>query len=132
VCIACVMNTATLQPAATSAPDPGELPGWVSADAAKAATVYRQLPRWSRWLFDLLSSAPGRRFSRSAAQASLTADGESPFGVDDACDWAAVYCTASGRPLPVHRETLATGEIVYWMERPAAELFQRISSCPPP
>jgi Family of unknown function (DUF6416) len=126
VCIACVLNSAARQPADVSASSPGVLAGWSAADAAKAATVYRQLPRWSRRLFDLLSSAPGRRFPRSAAQASLAAAGDGPFGVDEACEWAAAFCAASGRPLPVQRETLPSGGTVYWMEQPAAKLFQHM------
>jgi hypothetical protein len=122
VCIACVLNR---PPAVSRAADPGELAGWSAEDTAQAATVYRQLPRWSRRLFELLSAAPDRRFPRSAAQASLAAAGDSPFGVDDACAWAAEFCAASGRSLPVLREALPAGETVYWMEQPAADLFQR-------
>jgi len=130
VCFACVMNTATVQPA-SSAPDPGELAGWSPDDTARAATVYRQLPRWSSRVFDLLSSAPGSRFPLSEVQASLLAAGDAPFGVDEVCDWAAVFCAASGRLLPVKRETPASGETVYWMEQPAARLFQGVISRPP-
>ena len=138
MCIACVMNTAPRHLAAAADPgevpgwSPGELAGWSPGDTAKAATVYRQLPRWSRRLFDLLSAAPGQRFPRAAAQAALTADGEHPFGVDEACDWAAVFCAASSRPLPVQRETLPQGETAYWMDQPAAALFQGLSAGPPP
>jgi hypothetical protein len=130
VCIACVMNTAPRQPAPVT--DPGDLPGWSPGDTAKAATVYRQLPRWSRRLFDLLSSAPGQRFPRSAVELALTADGEHPFGVDEVCDWAAVFCAASSRPLPVHRETLPLGQAAYSMEQPAAGLFQGLNARTPP
>ena len=124
------MNTGTSRPA-SSAPDPGELAGWSPDDTAKAATVYRQLPRWSSQLFDLLSSAPGRRFPLSKVQASLIAAGDAPFGVDQVCDWAAVFCAASGRQFPVRRETLASGETEYWMEQPAARLFQGVIARPP-
>jgi Family of unknown function (DUF6416) len=131
VCFACVMNTGTRRPADSAAHGQRELGAWSPGDTAKAATVYRQLPRWSRHLFDLLSSDAGRRFPRSAAQAALTATSDAPFGVDDACDWAAAFCAASGRTLPVKTENPASGETVYWMEQPAAELFQRLIAHPP-
>lgn len=124
MCIACVMNAQARHPASFGTQGPGELKGWSAGDAAKAETVYRQLPRWSKQLFDLLSSAAGGRVPCAAVQASLASAGEAAFGVDDACDWAAEFCAASGRSLPVRRETLASGETVYWMEQPAAELFQ--------
>jgi len=108
MCIACVMNPETRQPTSRGTPDPGHLEGWSPDDAARAAIVYRQLPRWSRRLFDLLSSAPRRRFSLSEVQASLFAAGDTQFAVNEVRDWAAAFCAASGRPLPQNR----AGEIV--------------------
>lgn len=130
MCFACAMNAGTRRPA-SSARDPGELACWSPGDAARAATVCRQLPRWSSRLLRLLSSAPGRRFPASEVQASLIAEGDPPFGVEDACDWAAVFCAASGRQPPVRRETLASGATEYWMEQPAARLFQGVIAHPP-
>jgi|SRR5271165_4150103 len=129
MCIACVMNSQTFPPP-SRAPDLGQRAPWSPEDAARAATVYRQLPRWSRRLFDLLSSAPGHRFSLSEVQASLFNAGDVRFGVDEVCDWAAAFCAASGRPLPVRRESLATGATMYWIEQPAASLFQSIPAQP--
>lgn len=123
MCIGCVMNTQNRPPVIPGLQDPGELAGWSPGETAKAVTVYRQLPRWSRQLFDLLSSAPGRRFPHSAVQACLAALGDACFTVEDACDWAAVFCAASGKALPVSRETPSPGETVYWMDQPAADLF---------
>jgi hypothetical protein len=94
VCIACVMNTQP--PASPGLEGPGELAEWSPGETAKAMIVCRQLPRWSRQLFDLLSSAPGRRFPRSAVQASLAALGDASFTVEDACHWA----TATKHPPP--------------------------------
>ena len=114
------------RPPAPGLEDPGELAGWSPGETAKAVIVCRQLPRWSRQLFDLLSSAPGRRFPRSAVQASLATLGDASFSVEDACDWAAAFCAASGKILPVGRETPAAGETVYWMDQPAADLFHAV------
>jgi hypothetical protein len=130
MCIACVMNSQTCRPPSNGTPDPGKLAAWSPEDAARAATVYRQLPRWSRQLFDLLSAAPARRFSRSEVQASLFPGGDAWCGVDEVCDWAAAFCAASGRPLPVRQETQSTGAAVYWIEQPAASLFQSIPAQP--
>ena len=131
MCFACVMNASTCWAGSAGAPDQGELTAWSPGDTDKAATVYRQLPQWSRRLFDLLSSAAGRRFPRSAAQASLDAAGDAPFGVDDACGWAAEFCAASRRTLPVMKGELPSGETVYWMEQPAAGLYYRLIASPP-
>lgn len=130
MCIACVMNSQTRQSSGRGTSDPAQLAGWSPADTARAVTVYRQLPRWSCRLFDLLSSAPGRRFSLSEVQASLFPSGDTRFGVDEVCDWAAAFCAASGRLLPVRREMLATGTSVYWIDQPAAGLFQSIPAHP--
>ena len=129
VCLRCVMTEPAIRPAGLNPGDPGEPAGWRPGDAAKAAIVYRQLPRWSRRLFDLLSSAPGHRFPQSVVHTSL-AFGDTPFGVDDACAWAAVFCAASGRTLPVRRHPTAGGQTVYWMDQPAARLFQDLISGP--
>lgn len=126
MCLACVSSTR--RPAITGLQDPAELAGWSPGETAKAVTVCRQLPRWSRQLFDVLSSAPGRRFPRSAVQASLAALGDASFSVEDAWDWAAVFCAASGKILPVSRETPAAGETVFWMDQPAADLFHAVIS----
>ena len=128
MCLACVSNPHTRRPASPGLDEPGELAGWSLGETAKAVIVYRQLPRWSRQLFDLLSSAPGRRFPRSAVQASLATLGDSAFSVEDACDWAAAFCAASGRILPIGRETPAAGDIVYWMDQPAADLFHAVTT----
>jgi hypothetical protein len=126
VCIACVSTAHARWPASPGLQDPGELAGWSAGETAKAMIVCRQLPRWSRQLFDLLSSAPRRRFPRSAVQASLVGLGDTRFSVEDACDWATAFCAASGKILPVRRETPATGETVYWMDQPAADLFHAV------
>lgn len=128
MCIACVMNAQTSHAASFDARGQGELEAWSAGDTIKAEIVYRQLPRWSRQLFSLLSSAAGGKVSRAAVQASLATVGDGAFGVDEACDWAAEFCAASGRSLPVRRETLTSGETVYWMEPPAAELFQDVTA----
>jgi hypothetical protein len=129
--LACVNNTGTRWAASSGVHDQGELAAWSPGDEDKAATVYRQLPRWSRRLFDLLSPAAGCRFPRSAAEASLDAASDAPFGVEDACEWAAAFCAASGRTLPVMTAKLASGEAVCWMEQPAAGLFRRLITRPP-
>jgi hypothetical protein len=120
------MNAQARHPASIDTPDRGELEGWSAGDAIKADAVYRQLPRWSRQLFDLLSSASGGKVPHASVQASLATVGEAALGVDDACAWAAEFCAASGRSLPVRWETLVSGETAYWMEQPAAELFQGV------
>ena len=136
MCIGCVMSAGFDRPAGAA---PGEPAGngrpvraeprdWSAGDVAKAEVVYRQLPRWSRRLFDLLSSEPGRTFTLSEARARLFAAGDALFGMDDICGWAEAFCAASGRPLPVRQEPLACGETGYWMDRPAALLFQPMAS----
>ena len=131
MCIACVMNSRARLPPSRGTPGPAQLAGWSPGDTARAATVYRQLPRWSCALFDLLSSAPGRRFSLAEVQAALFSAGDTWFAVDDVCGWAAAFCAASGRLLPVRREMLASGATVYWIDQPAAGLFQNIPAHPP-
>jgi hypothetical protein len=136
VCIGCVMSAgfdrpagaAPGEPADAGRPGPAELREWSAGDAAKAAVVYRQLPRWSRRLFDLLSSAPGRRFPLSETRAQVFAADDVPFGLDDVCGWADVLCAASGRPLPVRQGPLACGEAGYWMDQPSASLFQDVAT----
>jgi Family of unknown function (DUF6416) len=135
VCIGCVMSAGIGRPAGAAPGDHADArrpaaPGvgeWSAGDAAKAAVVYRQLPRWSRRLFDLLSSAPGRRFPLSETRARVFAD-DAPFSMDDVCGWADALCAASGRPLPVRDEPLACGEAGYWMDQPAASLFQGLAT----
>jgi hypothetical protein len=133
VCIGCVLSAGFDQPAGAAPagadrPEPAERQEWSAADAASAAVVYRQLPRWSRRLFDLLSSAPGRRFPLSETRATVFAADDAPFSLDDVCGWADAFCAASGRPLPVRRELLACGEAGYWMDQPAASLFQHLAT----
>jgi hypothetical protein len=136
VCIGCVLSAgfdrpagaAPRAPAAAGRPEPAGPQEWSAGDAASAAVVYRQLPRWSRRLFDLLSSAPGRRFPRSETRATVFAAGDAPFSLDDVCGWAEAFCAASGRPLPVRQEPLAGGEAGYWMDQPAASLFQHLAT----
>jgi hypothetical protein len=133
VCIGCVLSAgfdrpAGAAPAGAGSPDGAELRDWSAADAASAAVVYRQLPRWSRRLFDLLSSAPGQRFPLSETISRVFAAGDAPFSLDDVCGWAEAFCAASGRPLPVRQEPLACGEAGYWMDEPAAALFQHLAS----
>jgi hypothetical protein len=133
VCIGCVLSAGFDQPAGAAPagarrPEPAEPQEWSAADAASAAVVYRQLPRWSRRLFDLLSSEPGRRFPVSQTAAAVFAAGDAPFSLDDVCGWAEAFCAASGRPLPVRQEPLASGEAGYWMDQPAASLFQRLAT----
>jgi hypothetical protein len=136
VCIGCVMSAGFDHPAGAAAggpggvgrPDPVELQEWSAGDSARAAIVYRQLPRWSRRLFDLLSSAPGTRFPHSETCSRLFAGDEAPFDLHDVCGWAEVLCAASGRPLPVRQESLASGETGYWMDQSAAQLFQGMTA----
>jgi Family of unknown function (DUF6416) len=135
VCIGCVMSAgfdrpagaAPGEPAGAGRPGPPELQEWSAGDVAQAGVVYRQLPRWSRRLFDLLSSAPGQRFALSETRARVFAAEDAPFGLDDVCGWADALCAASGRPLPVHQEPLACGEAGYWMDQPTASLFQGVA-----
>jgi hypothetical protein len=136
VCIGCVASSgfdrpagaAPGEPADVSRPGPPELREWSAGDAAQAAVVYRQLPRWSKRLFDLLSSAPGQRFPLSETRARVFAADDPAFGLDDVCGWAHALCAASGRPLPVYQEPLACGEAGYWMDQPAASLFQGVAT----
>jgi hypothetical protein len=106
---------------------PVKLQEWSASDAARAAVVYRQLPRWSRRLFDLLSSAPGRRFPLSETRTRVFAADDAPFELNDVYGWAEVLCAASGRPLPVRQEPLPSGETGFWMDQPAALLFQGLA-----
>jgi Family of unknown function (DUF6416) len=145
VCVGCVMSAGFDHPAGVvpgagpagavaggpadvGRPGPAELQEWSAGDAARAAVVYRQLPRWSRRLFDLLSSAPGRRFPLFETQTRVFSGDDAPFGMDDVCGWAEVLCAASGRPLPVRQESLASGETGFWMDEPAALLFQGVTA----
>jgi Family of unknown function (DUF6416) len=141
MCIGCVMGAGSghLLGAETGVPGelvgvggsgPGEPEEWSSGDPARAAIVYRQLPRWSRRLLDLLSAAPGRRFPGSELQERLFAGDDVPFGVEDACRWAEAFCAATGRQLPVRQEAAASGETVYWMDQPAARVFQAAAGRP--
>ena len=131
MCIGCVMSAGFDQPAGAEAggsggvgrPGPAPIEEWSAGDAARAEVVYRQLPRWSRRLFVLLSCAPGTRFPHSETRSRLFAGDEAPFDLHDVCGWAEELCAASGRPLPVRQDPLASGEIGYWMDEPAALLF---------
>jgi hypothetical protein len=136
MCIGCVLSAGFDRPASAAPGGPADrgLPGapdlqeWSTADTAKATVIYRQLPRWSRRLFDLLSSAPGRRFGISETRARVFAANDPPFGLDDVCGWAEALCAASGRPLPVQHEPLGPGGAGYWMDQPAALLFHDLAT----
>ncbi|MGH3274203.1 MAG: hypothetical protein ACRDNZ_07735 [Streptosporangiaceae bacterium] len=125
MCIACVMKAGAPAAAGPEASgDSGGNPaGWSASDAGRAAVVYRQLPRWSRRLFALLSAAPGREYPVSLLQVLLVEPG-SPFGMQDVRDWAAPFCAAVGRTLPVLIAFSASGEPRYHMDQPAARLFE--------
>jgi hypothetical protein len=135
MCIACVMRGGTLAPAGQDqgreGGSPDALGDWSEEDTAKAIVVYRQLPRWSRRVFDVLSAAPGRQFPVSQLW-PLVSEPDSPFSMQDVCGWAVPFCAAVGRSLPVHIGTSASGEPTYHMDQPAARLFELTPAVSPP
>jgi hypothetical protein len=130
MCIACVMRVGDQehggQVPGGDGERPGVLAGWSPADTARAAAVYRQLPGWSRQLFDMLAAEPDRMFPISLLRALLVEPG-GQFSVEEICDWAAPFCTAVGRHLPVLIQLSASGEPVCQMEQTAARLFQSVA-----
>lgn len=132
MCIACVLRLGDAGQGG-QVPDengarPGVLADWSPADLARAAMVYRQLPGWSRQLFDMLAAEPDRAFPISLLRTRLVVPG-GQLGVEEICDWAAPICAAVGRHLPVLIQ-LSSGEPVCQMEQAAARLF-RSASRPP-
>jgi hypothetical protein len=127
MCIACVLRLDGQQAGGQVLRADGERPGvladWSPADADRAALVYRQLPGWSRRLFDILAAEPDRTFPIALLRAELVEPG-GQFGVEEICEWAAPFCTAVGRHLPVRIQLSATGEPGCQMEPAAAMLFQ--------
>jgi hypothetical protein len=102
---------------------PGVLADWSADDLARATVVYRQLPGWSRRLFDILAAEPDRMFPISLLRSELVEPG-GQFGIEEICDWAAPFCTAVGRHLPVLIRLSAVGEPGCQMEQAAASLFR--------
>jgi hypothetical protein len=135
MCIACVMRLGDqesqgLLPGGDERP--GVLTDWSAGDSARAAVVYRQLPSWSRLLFDLLAAEPDRMFPiaqlRTALAGPTGAGG--PGGaasVEEICEWAAPFCLAVGRHLPVLIRLSASGEPGCQMEPTAARLFRPLA-----
>jgi Family of unknown function (DUF6416) len=122
MCLACVQRS-TPQPV----PEPAELADWSPADAQLAETVYRQLPRWSRRLFDALSARPGAGHNRSELRVTVLEEHD-PFDIEDACRWAAEFCAAARRRCPVDRTyEPGTGETRYQMDDTTARLFRRLA-----
>ena len=127
MCLACVSR-----PAGGVAHQPVSQPfliAWTDSDQQRAQIVYRQLPRWSRLLFDALSSVPAREYCRAELQSLITSD-VGPFDIEDACRWAAEYCDAVGRSFPVTCAAGADGEHIYRMQEAAARLFHELARGP--
>jgi hypothetical protein len=135
MCIACVMRLGDQEHQGLVPGDderPGVLAGWSPDDAARAAVVYRQLPSWSRRLFDLLAAEPDRMFPIAQLRAALAEPGGPggpgvPVGVEEICEWAAPFCLAVGRHLPVLIRLSASGEPGCQMEPAAARLFRPLA-----
>jgi hypothetical protein len=127
MCLACVSRPAasTAQHAAAQL----ELMAWTDSDQQRAQIVYRQLPRWSRLLFDALSASSAREHCQAELRSVITCD-VGPFDVEDACRWAAEYCAAVGRSSPVMCAAGTDGEHVYRMQEDAARLFRELARGP--
>lgn len=126
MCIACMMRVDGQEGGVQEHGDggrPGVLADWSPQDTARAAAVYRQLPGWSRQLFDMLAAEPDRVFPISLLRASLVEPG-GQLGVEEICDWAAPFCVAVGRHLPVLIQLSASGEPGCQMDPTAARLFR--------
>ena len=127
MCLACVMRPGPGSP--TSAAAGRGLADWTAGDLGRAETVYRQLPRWSRLLFDALSASPAREHAR-AELCTIVLHPDDPFDIEDVCGWAADFCTAAGRIFPVTCMPSAGGESQYRMEETAARLFRELAGQP--
>jgi hypothetical protein len=129
MCIACVMRLGDQEHQGLVPGDderPGVLADWSPDDAARAAVVYRQLPSWSRRLFDLLAAEPDRMFPIAQLRTALAGPG-GPLGVEEICEWAVPFCLAVGRHLPVLIRLSASGEPGCQMEPTAAGLFRPLA-----
>jgi hypothetical protein len=104
-----------------------ELEDWSPDDAERAVIVYRQLPRWSRRLFDALSAPRARKQLAADLRAKVLAP-EDPFSLDDACRWAADFCAYVGRRCPVISVQGLDGQTWYRMNEMAARLFGQLAT----
>jgi len=98
------------------------LEAWSAADADRAAWLYERLAPGARELFDVLATAPGKRFSGNEVAARLKID-KGAHGVAGILAWPGRYSRRLDRPLPIATEGRADGGTDYFMEPDVAGLF---------
>jgi hypothetical protein len=102
-------------------PHPDAAP-WTAADTEQAAWLYGRLAPPARELFDLLSGAPGERFSGNDVAARLGLE-KGAHGVAGILAWPGRYSRKLGRELPILTEGRQDGGTDYYMEPEIAALF---------
>jgi len=95
----------------------------VGAGRRAGALAAEKLADPARGLFDLLSGAPGERFSGNDAAACLGLE-KGANGVAGILAWPGRYCRHLGRQMPVATAGRPDGGTDYYMEPAVAELFR--------
>jgi Family of unknown function (DUF6416) len=98
------------------------LEAWSAADGDRAAWLYERLAPGARELFDVLATAPGKRFSGNEVAARLKID-KGAHGVAGILAWPGRYSRRLDRALPIATEGRADGGTDYFMEPDIAALF---------
>lgn len=110
--------------AAPEQQDAANLVDWTDDDAERAGLVWARLSERAKALFSALMASPGTRIKGSALAEDLSIP-NGMYGVAGVLAWPARHAAKVDRPLPVSFEYGEAGEgATYWMDEPAASLFQ--------
>ena len=112
------------EPAQESGKEEGEFSDWTNEDVALAAEHWAKLSEDAQQMYELLMSAPGKKFSGDeiAKKLKLT---NGAFGTAGLLAWPWRYASKAGRKHPISRETLSNNTSQYWMEEGVAFLFEK-------
>jgi hypothetical protein len=99
----------------------GELSEWMKNDQELATKHWSQLSEPAQKLYEILSQAPGKKFSgvKLAEKIGL----QNAHGVTGLTAWPGRYAYAVGRKLPMCWEKTQDGLGYYWMKDEVAQLF---------